>query len=138
MNGSACGSACCQPVGRFGKTEGRTESSVCAIASTKAATVATPNERNRAIRTTPNTGTRNWVANAGESCCSGAIIMPAKPARTLAMIQFPPARRVAESPVTAAPASFSAAARVLRPKRVKRYTTATAAVRTIAMPASQT
>ncbi len=54
---------------------------------------------------------------------SGAIRIPAAPTTAPASIQFNSAMRSGEMPLTYAPASFSATARVSRPNRVQRYST---------------
>src|SRR3954454_12040709 len=63
--------------------------------------------------------------------------MPARPARTVASTQLPVPMRLAESPIRAAPCSFSAAARVARPNRVTRYVTDSAIASTITIPDTQ-
>ena len=50
----------------------------------------------------------------------GAIRIPARAASTVASTQLVAAILFAERPITAAPSSFSEAARVASPKRVKR------------------
>jgi hypothetical protein len=57
----------------------------------------------------------------GTTGASGAIRMPAAPATAPASIQFNNAMRSGEIPLTYAPVSDSATARVSRPNRVHRY-----------------
>ena len=62
----------------------------------------------------------NSVYDVGSTVETGAIRIPAMPASTVASIQLPAPMRFADSPISAAPRSFSALARVASPKRVKR------------------
>ena len=66
----------------------------------------------------------NSVYDVGSTVETGAIRMPASPASTVAMTQFPRPIRFADRPISAAPCSFSAAAPVARPKRVSGTTSA--------------
>ncbi len=56
----------------------------------------------------------------GSSVVIGLTMMPKRPTITVASTQLAPARKSGENPRTMAPFSFSAAARVASPKRVKR------------------
>ena len=62
----------------------------------------------------------NKVYDPGMSGTSGPIKIPARPATAPLMAQFANAMFSGESPVTRAPNSDSADARVASPKRVKR------------------
>ena len=65
-------------------------------------------------------GTTKSVYVLGTTGESGAIRMPAAPTTAPASIQFNSAIRSGEMPLTYAPASFSAVARVSRPNLVQR------------------
>ena len=60
----------------------------------------------------------NSVYDVGSTVETGAIRMPAMPASIVARTQLPAPMRLADRPTSAAPCSFSALARVARPKRV--------------------
>ena len=81
---------------------------------------AIANDWKRATSTAASAGTMYSVYAVGSTVEIGAIRMPAAPARMVARIQLPPEVRSADRPITDAPVSFSATARVARPKRVKR------------------
>ena len=78
------------------------------------------NDSNRPTRAAASAGTMNSVYEVGSRLATGAIRIPAAPARTVAITQFCAATRLAEMPVSAAPRAFSAPALVASPKRVKR------------------
>jgi len=73
---------------------------------------------NRASRAAPRAGTTASAMVLGSSWVSGATKMPRPPAMTQAMTVFASARRLADSPDSAASVSLSCAARVASPKRV--------------------
>ncbi len=84
-----------------------------------AATVA-PNDSSRPTRAAARAGTTSRVVVTGSSPVMGATRIPPRPARTLASTQLTAARRSGDQPSRATPVVSSAAARLARPKRVKR------------------
>ena len=83
------------------------------------ASIVTMNELNRPRSDAARAGTISRVIVIGSSdWLMAAARMPNMPASTVEATQFTPARKSGEYPRTIAPFSFSAAARVARPKRV--------------------
>ncbi len=82
-------------------------------------------------------GTTNRLVSIGSSLLDiPAIAITASPASTDAIAQFRYPSRSGDKPVRTAPFSCSAAARVARPKRVNRNTSARPTATAIAIPAS--
>ena len=92
--------------------------------------MAHPSEWKRPTTAAANAGTMNSVYVPGTSGTRGAMRMPAMPHTTKLMIQLTSAMRSGESPLTSAPISVSAEARVANPNRVNRKRT----VSTMPMP----
>ena len=88
------------------------------------ATTATPSSWKRPRIAAASAGTMNSVYATGISGTIGAIRMPATAATAELIIQLTAAMRSGDSPLTYAPFSVSAAARVASPKRVKRNASA--------------
>ena len=100
------------------------------------AVIAHPSEWNRPTTAAARAGTMNSVYVPGWRGTRGAISTPAMPHTTKLMIQLTSAMRSGESPLTSAPTSVSADARVARPKRVNRKTTVSTIPRPMMVPAS--
>jgi hypothetical protein len=84
---------------------------------TPAATVR-PKELKLANNAAPRAGTMRSGNVIVSRLVIGEARMPSRPAITVERTQLAPARKSGEKPNTIAPFSFSAAARVARPKRV--------------------
>ena len=114
-NGSASGSPCW---GSHVQTVMSLSISDWAQPISRPASAVIQKDSNRPTSAAARAGTMNSEYEVGSRLATGAIRIPATPARTVAITQFWPAMRLAEIPVSAAPRSFSAPARVARPNRV--------------------
>ena len=101
----------------------------CVIAIPKAAAVVTQKELNLPRSAAARAGTMSSVTvNGSMKLLTEAARMPKAPVKTVDRTQFVPASRSGENPMSIAPFSFSAAARVASPKRMKRNTAHSAPV----------
>ena len=81
---------------------------------------AIQNDVKRANSAAVNAGTTCRGSAIGSSCTIEAASTPRPPARSVARSVLERARRLGESPISIAPTSFSEAARVASPYRVRR------------------